>query len=50
MLIVATPDWEEAALEPTVIDVDEFEAALNDPVWRAFCEAADQYYSSSTSA
>lgn len=43
-LIVATPDWKEAAATPTVIDAEEFEAAHDDPAWLAFCEAADDYY------
>ena len=46
-LIVATPDWEEAAAAETVIDVEEFEAAHRDPEWLAFCEEADQYVSAS---
>ena len=42
-LAVATPDWEEAAYTVTVVDVDEFEAAHDDPEWLAFCESADEY-------
>ena len=46
-LTVATPDWEEATATATVIDIDEFEAAHDDPKWLAFCEAADRYVAAS---
>jgi hypothetical protein len=46
-LIAATPDWEEAVATTTVIDADEFDAAHDDPEWRAFCEAADKYVAAS---
>lgn len=41
--MIATPDWEDAAATVTVVDLEEFEAAHDDPKWRAFCERADQY-------
>lgn len=46
-VIVATPDWEEATATATVIDVEEFEAAHDDPKWLSFCEAADRYVAAS---
>lgn len=41
--IAATPDWEEAKYTITVIDVDEFEAAHDDPEWLEYCQRADEY-------
>ncbi|MDQ5822206.1 MAG: hypothetical protein M3540_12265 [Actinomycetota bacterium] len=44
--IVASPDWEGAAATPMIIDLDEFETAHDDPAWKAFCEEADEYLTS----
>lgn len=44
--IVATSEWQDAVATVTVIDLDEFEAAHDDPEWRAFCERADVYVES----
>lgn len=49
-LIVATPDWEEAAATPTVIDEDEYYEACEEEFvgsyteqWSEFCDLADEY-------